>query len=82
MNILTLTHRDKKGIKMVQHQGHLFKHHKCTQQEPMWQILEGHHLNQKISDHLNFHSCLNQITGQQGNQVNQKIQLLMEDNLM
>jgi hypothetical protein len=48
----------------------------------MWQILEGHHLNQQISGHLNFLSCLSQITGQQGNQVNQEIQSLMEDNLM
>jgi hypothetical protein len=44
--------------------------------------LEGHHLNQPISGQPNFLSCLNQIMGQQGNQVIQEFQTLMEDNLM
>jgi hypothetical protein len=48
----------------------------------MWQTLEGHHLNQLTSGQLNFLSCLNQITGEQGNQVIQEFQTLMEDSLM
>jgi len=40
----------------------------------MWQTLEGHHLNQQTSDHLNSLSCLNQITGQQENLVNKEMQ--------
>jgi hypothetical protein len=48
----------------------------------MWQTLEGHHLNQLTLGQLNFLSCLNQIMGQQKNQVIQGIQSLSEDNLM
>jgi hypothetical protein len=69
-------------MKKTQYQGHLFNHHKCTLQEHMWLTLEGHHLNQQISGQLNSLSCHNQIIEQQGNQVIQETQTIMEDNLM
>jgi hypothetical protein len=46
------------------------------------QTLEDHHLNQQTSGQLNFLSCHNQIIGQQGNQVTQEFQTLMDSNLM
>jgi len=71
-----------KGMKMLQHQGHLFKHHKCTQQEPMWRTLGDHHLCQQTLGQFNSLSYHSQIIGQQGSQVFQEIQTTMEGNLM
>ena len=67
---------------MLQHQGHLFKRHKCTQQEPMWQTLGDHHLCQQTLGQLDSLSYHSQIIGQQGSQVIQEIQTTMEGNLM
>jgi hypothetical protein len=69
-------------MKALQYQGLLFKHHKCIQQEPMWQTLGDHHLYQQTSGHLNSLSYHNQIIGQQENQVIQETQAAMEGNLM
>jgi len=69
-------------MKMFQHQGHLFNCHKCTQQEPMWQTLVGHHLSQLTSGQLNSLSYHCQIIGQQESQVIQETQTAMEGNLM
>jgi hypothetical protein len=75
-------HKDKKWMYKSQHQGHLSNHHNCMQQELMWQTLEDHHLNQQTSGHLNSHSYLNQITGQQENLENQEMQDHLMANLM